>query len=170
MNGHNTDLARHSVCTRSRTSHEIQRRNLSEALNDSSNGHSCCHNSQSPVDASDVADRLSELPVTPNSSPRDKGNPENQNGTPSSPQTGPTTPHKIQALNEDRLRLDAPLSPPSALSKLKLISPNKLPINKVAKVKQKYVFIIYRNIFFILYLIFIFTIRLFTIFSKLYCK
>lgn len=57
----------------------------------------------------------------------------------SSPHTGPPTPHKIQALNEERLRLDSPLSPSSALSKLKLsLTPKKLKFNeKTAKARRK---------------------------------
>ncbi|CAL4109873.1 unnamed protein product, partial [Meganyctiphanes norvegica] len=55
-----------------------------------------------------------------------------------SPQSGgPSTPHKIQALNEERLRLDSPLSPSSAFSKLKLsgLTPKKLSFNG-KKIKQ----------------------------------
>ncbi|KAK4306269.1 hypothetical protein Pmani_021891 [Petrolisthes manimaculis] len=53
--------------------------------------------------------------------------------------TGPPTPHKIQALNEERLRLDSPLSPSSALSKLKLsLAPKKLAIDsKTTKARRK---------------------------------
>lgn len=56
-----------------------------------------------------------------------------------SPLTGPPTPHKIQALNEERLRLDSPLSPSSALSKLKLsVAPKKLTFNgKPTKARKK---------------------------------
>lgn len=53
--------------------------------------------------------------------------------------TGPPTPHKIQALNEEVLRLDSPLSPSSALSKLKLSMPTKKLVfnGKTTKARRK---------------------------------
>lgn len=58
-----------------------------------------------------------------------------------SPQSGPSTPHKIQALNEERLRLDSPLSPSSAFSKLKVsgLTPKKLSFNgkKIKQIRKK---------------------------------
>ncbi|KAK7083987.1 Histone-lysine N-methyltransferase [Halocaridina rubra] len=56
-----------------------------------------------------------------------------------SPHAGPLTPHKIQALNEKRLRLDSPLSPASTLAKLKIsLTPKKLVFNgKPSKARRK---------------------------------
>lgn len=130
-----------TVCTRSQALKELQLQSSPTAINSlkapsspTSNGLAipCALHSPVPSPASDspVAVSAPSTPTSSNCSAVEDG---------CTSHTGPPTPHKIQALNEERLRLDSPLSPSSALSKLKLsLAPKKLEINgKTTKARRK---------------------------------
>ncbi|XP_071520101.1 uncharacterized protein Set8 isoform X2 [Panulirus ornatus] len=130
-----------TVCTRSQALKELQLQTSSTFLSNaavspsSSNtlvSSQCPSSSDATPTSPVVPTTLSAPTLTTSSSPISA-----EDGT--SPHTGPPTPHKIQALNEERLRLDSPLSPSSALSKLKLsLTPKKLTFNgKTTKARKK---------------------------------
>ncbi|KAK8404677.1 hypothetical protein O3P69_007728 [Scylla paramamosain] len=130
-----------TVCTRSQALKELQLQSSTAALSNgvkssnssSSNLSSQCSVSIATPSASPEMPTSVSTPTTPTSSTS------LVTDDCSSPHTGPPTPHKIQALNEEKLRLDSPLSPTSALSKLKLsLTPKKLKFNdKTTKTRRK---------------------------------
>ncbi|XP_063610361.1 N-lysine methyltransferase KMT5A-A-like [Penaeus indicus] len=135
MNGHAesanlvtafTTPPKRTVCTRSQALKELQLQTSPTAPNSAS-----VPSSPSQAGATATTPMGPSTPTSP--TPASAG----EDG--SSPHTGPPTPHKIQALNEERLRLDSPLSPSSALSKLKLsLTPKKLTFNgKTTKARKK---------------------------------
>ncbi|KAG0721429.1 N-lysine methyltransferase KMT5A [Chionoecetes opilio] len=129
-----------TVCTRSQALKELQLQSSTAALSNgvtpsssSTSPPQCAISIATPCTTPDMPTPLS-TPATPTSS--------TSLGTDdcSSPHTGPPTPHKIQAFNEEKLRLDSPLSPSTALSKLKLsLTPKKLKFNddKTTKARRK---------------------------------
>ena len=135
------EVPKRTVCTRSQALKELQLQSSTAALSNgvkpSSSSSStispqCSINMAAPSANPDMPTVVS-APTTPTSS----NSPVTDDC--SSPHTGPPTPHKIQALNEEKLRLDSPLSPSSALSKLKLsLTPKKLKFNdKTTKARRK---------------------------------
>lgn len=135
MNGHAesanpvtafTTPPKRTVCTRSQALKELQLQSSPTAPSSAS-----VPSSPSQAGATATTPMGPSTPTSP--TPASAG----EDG--SSPHTGPPTPHKIQALNEERLRLDSPLSPSSALSKLKLsLTPKKLTFNgKTTKARKK---------------------------------
>ncbi|KAB7494773.1 Histone-lysine N-methyltransferase pr-set7 [Armadillidium nasatum] len=140
QNGLSPELAINSVCTRSQsqklkcTLTSIDSMSLKgintdykSDINDSSESIISCTNLNS----------VNKDLKTPPSSPVSKES-SIDGSVNSSPQTGPPTPHKIQALNEAKLRLDSPLSPSSAINKLKLNSPRKSKSsNQISITKRK---------------------------------
>ncbi|XP_069194846.1 N-lysine methyltransferase KMT5A isoform X2 [Procambarus clarkii] len=135
-----TTPPKRTVCTRSQALKEVQLKPFPTSDNNvsvSSNGSKSLVLTQCPghVDATSTD---SGVPTVLAGSTSLTSSPLSAEDS-TSPHAGPPTPHKIQALNEEKLRLDSPLSPSSAMSKLKLsLTPKKLAFNgKPTKARKK---------------------------------